>query len=128
MRAYDDVEAIEADALPHHIPIEADCFPDWFDSAKSTDPCVSCGGDDKEGLVLVCDKCDAPHHAHCVGFDGPVEADWLCPDCDDPAPKRPAKRPRTRPCGFCDYHGPCHECGIARGDDLFAAAGNCASM
>ena len=80
------------------------------------------------GLVLVCDKCDAPHHAHCVGFDGPVEADWLCPDCDDPAPKRPAKRPRTRPCGFCDYHGPCHECGIARGDDLFAAAGNCASM
>ena len=58
--------------------------------------------------MLVCDKCDAPYHAHCVDFDGPFEADWFCPDCDEPAPPRPAKRPR--PCGFCDHHGPRDGC------------------
>ena len=40
------------------------------------------GGDD-EGLVLLCDQCDNPHHAHCVGFEGTLQGDWLCPSCED---------------------------------------------
>jgi hypothetical protein len=80
------------DKLVQHIPIEPDWFPDWLDSAKSTDPCLSCGGSDDEGLRprlrQVRRTYHAPCHAHCVFFKGPVEADWLCPDCDEPAPKR----------------------------------------
>ena len=35
-----------------------------------TDSCLECGGGDEDGLVLLCDKCNAAHHAHCIGFDG----------------------------------------------------------
>ena len=46
-------------------------------------PCVSCGGADDEGLVLLCDTCNLPYHAQCVGFEGPVLGDWLCPKCEN---------------------------------------------
>lgn len=54
-------------------------------------PCVVCGGSDDEGLVLLCDgPCDRPFHAHCAGFQGPVEGDWTCADCREPTrPKLP---------------------------------------
>ena len=46
------------------------------------DPCVLCEGGDDEGLVLLCDgACDRAFHAHCVGFKGNVQADWLCKTC-----------------------------------------------
>ena len=50
---------------------------------RSTDPCLVCGGGDDEGLVLVCDECSTPFHAHCVKprFDGPVLGDWICKRC-----------------------------------------------
>ena len=45
--------------------------------------CVLCDGGDDQGLVLLCDDCDKPVHAHCIGFVGPVEGDWLCGECED---------------------------------------------
>ena len=45
--------------------------------------CVLCDGGEDEGLVLLCDDCDKPVHAHCVGFAGPVEGDWLCGECEE---------------------------------------------
>lgn len=46
------------------------------------DPCCLCLGGDDEGLVLLCDgTCDRAFHAHCVGYDGVVEGDWLCEEC-----------------------------------------------
>jgi len=42
-----------------------------------------CGGADDEGLVLLCDTCNLPYHAQCVGFEGPVLGDWLCPRCEN---------------------------------------------
>ena len=48
---------------------------------RSTDPCRACGGGDDEGLVLLCDECHTPYHAHCVGFKGPLLGDWFCKGC-----------------------------------------------
>ena len=47
-------------------------------------PCALCGGADDEGLVLLCEDCNRPIHAHCVGFEGPVLGDWLCHLCEAP--------------------------------------------
>ena len=44
--------------------------------------CVLCDGGDDEGLVLLCEDCNKPVHAHCIGFAGPVEGDWLCDECE----------------------------------------------
>ena len=46
-------------------------------------PCDACGGLDDEGIILLCDACNVPLHAHCVGFTGTVEGDWLCGECED---------------------------------------------
>ena len=58
----------------------------WFPSLTGeldAPPCVVCGGGDDEDLVLLCDgpTCNRPFHARCVGFQGPVQGDWLCADC-----------------------------------------------
>ena len=45
-------------------------------------PCQACGGGDDEGLVLLCDQCNLPVHAQCVGFEGPVLGEWLCATCE----------------------------------------------
>ena len=31
--------------------------------------------------MLLCDLCDHPYHATCVGFEGPLEGDWFCLQC-----------------------------------------------
>ena len=49
---------------------------------RDSRPCVECGGGDDEGLVLLCEECDKPVHARCVGFAGPVENGWLCGECE----------------------------------------------
>ena len=46
-------------------------------------PCAVCGGGDDEGLMLHCDVCNVPLHAHCVGFTKKLEGDWLCSECED---------------------------------------------
>eukprot|EP00966_Prymnesium_polylepis_P216559 5013441-Prymnesium_polylepis.1 len=48
---------------------------------RNSDSCLECGGEDDEGLVLLCEKCNAAHHAACVGFAGPLLGDWLCEAC-----------------------------------------------
>ena len=48
-------------------------------------PCVECGGGDDEGLILLCEGCDVPVHAHCEGFNGPLGNGWLCRVCKDQA-------------------------------------------
>jgi hypothetical protein len=40
--------------------------------------------------VLLCDDCDKPVHAHCVGFTGSLGNYWRCAECEDPPP-RPAE-------------------------------------
>ena len=44
-------------------------------------PCKICAGDDSEGLMLLCEICNLPYHATCVGFEGPLESDWFCLQC-----------------------------------------------
>ena len=48
-----------------------------------------CGGDDSEGEILLCDECNLPLHAYCVGFTCPVEGDWLCGECLEHQPTDP---------------------------------------
>ena len=45
-------------------------------------PCRACGGRDDEGLVLLCDECNLPVHAQCVGYEGSVLGDWRCATCE----------------------------------------------
>ena len=52
---------------------------------RDSRPCHVCGGGDDEGLILLCEGCDVPVHAHCEGFDGPLGNGWLCRDCKDQA-------------------------------------------
>ena len=52
---------------------------------RDSRPCVECGGGDDEGLILLCEGCDVPVHAHCEGFNGPLGNGWLCRDCKDQA-------------------------------------------
>lgn len=48
------------------------------------DPCVLCDGGDDEGLILICDGgCDCAYHAHCIGFRGTLEGDWVCGLCEE---------------------------------------------
>ena len=47
-----------------------------------------CGGNDTAGEILLCDWCNLPVHAHCVGFIGPVEGDWFC--CNECSEHNPA--------------------------------------
>ena len=86
------MKAIETDEWSHLIQdwptAEEVLFLDCLDGVKSIDPCVLCRAFNDEGLVLVCDDCDAAYHAHCVGFKGGLEAGRFCPNCDEPAPKR----------------------------------------
>ena len=49
--------------------------------SHNTDPCVACGGDDDDGLILLCDKCNHAYHDFCVGFQEKLLGDWLCPSC-----------------------------------------------
>ena len=71
-----------------------------FMMTRETDqrPCVTCGGSDDEGLILLCDACNLPMHADCVGFEGTVLGDWLCPVCEveDDRQRTPSK------CGVCE--------------------------
>ena len=49
--------------------------------SRNTDPCVACGGDDDDGLVLLCDECNHAYHDFCAGFREKLQGDWLCPSC-----------------------------------------------
>lgn len=45
--------------------------------------CLVCDFGGREDELLLCDSCDAPYHASCLGMDGvPIEA-WYCPSCVD---------------------------------------------
>ncbi|KAK7206905.1 hypothetical protein BZA70DRAFT_117724 [Myxozyma melibiosi] len=45
--------------------------------------CLVCDFGGREDELLLCDSCDAPYHASCLGMDGvPAEA-WYCPSCVD---------------------------------------------
>ena len=52
---------------------------------RDTRPCIECDGDDDQGEMLLCDRCDDPIHAHCVKppFTGTVGNYWSCPDCTE---------------------------------------------
>ena len=52
---------------------------------RDSRPCVKCGGGDDQGLMLLCDDCNKPIHAHCVpGFTGTLGNHWSCAECEDP--------------------------------------------
>ncbi|KAK9457034.1 hypothetical protein V1511DRAFT_243879 [Dipodascopsis uninucleata] len=46
-------------------------------------PCLICDFGGREDELLLCDACDAPYHASCLGFDGVPIEDWYCPCCVD---------------------------------------------
>ena len=55
---------------------------------RDSRPCHECGGGDDEDLILLdedlillCEGCDVPAHAHCVGFTGSLGNGWFCRDC-----------------------------------------------
>ncbi|KAK9236166.1 hypothetical protein V1525DRAFT_407750 [Lipomyces kononenkoae] len=56
---------------------------DQFEDEQDLCTCLVCDLGNREDELLLCDSCDAPYHASCLGMDGvPVEA-WYCPSCVD---------------------------------------------
>ncbi|KAK9312422.1 hypothetical protein V1524DRAFT_439231 [Lipomyces starkeyi] len=56
---------------------------DQFEEEEDLCTCLVCDLGSREDELLLCDSCDAPYHASCLGMDGvPVEA-WYCPSCVD---------------------------------------------
>ncbi|KAK9244999.1 hypothetical protein V1506DRAFT_539589 [Lipomyces tetrasporus] len=56
---------------------------DQFEEEEDLCTCLVCDLGNREDELLLCDSCDAPYHASCLGLDGvPVEA-WYCPSCVD---------------------------------------------
>ena len=56
----------------------------WYEAALRGKPCHVCGGLEDDSSMVLCDRCEQPHHPEC-GADGgrnPVhEGPWYCTQC-----------------------------------------------
>ncbi|KAK9473906.1 uncharacterized protein V1510DRAFT_391157 [Dipodascopsis tothii] len=76
----DKTQPVVADAFDDSFILSAD---DFEDDHEDETPCLVCDFGGREDELLLCDSCDAPYHASCLGMDGvPAEA-WYCPSCVD---------------------------------------------
>jgi hypothetical protein len=53
----------------------------WDDRLRGVS-CGTCSTLEQEELMVVCDRCEVPHHRECVEVDAPVgRGPWYCPLC-----------------------------------------------
>ena len=73
-----------------------------YDEESEDQPCLICGQDDDEELLLACDGCDAYYHTYCVDLDQVPIGHWYCESCESQraiesvrpdSSNRPAQRP-----------------------------------
>jgi len=43
--------------------------------------CLVCNTDEREEVLLLCDRCENSAHTYCVGLSAVPEGEWLCPSC-----------------------------------------------
>ncbi|KAK9451382.1 uncharacterized protein V1518DRAFT_408409 [Limtongia smithiae] len=54
-----------------------------FSDEDADVPCIVCDLGCREDELLLCDSCDAPYHASCLGIDVNLKEAWFCPSCVD---------------------------------------------
>ena len=45
-------------------------------------PCMICGSDDNENVLLLCDGCDTACHTYCADLDEVPRGPWFCEECE----------------------------------------------
>ena len=53
-----------------------------YDEDLEDQPCVICGEDDNEEILLACDGCDAYYHTYCVDLEQVPIGHWYCENCE----------------------------------------------
>ncbi|CRG84186.1 PHD and RING finger domain-containing protein C126,07c [Talaromyces islandicus] len=48
---------------------------------SDSQPCVVCGDNDNEDVLLLCDGCDVPSHTYCLNMDEVPSGPWYCETC-----------------------------------------------
>ncbi|KAK9461050.1 uncharacterized protein V1516DRAFT_674882 [Lipomyces oligophaga] len=72
--------------------------PDPFTDEFIFDPdclCLICDLGTRPEELMLCEVCDAPYHASCLGLDGVPVDEWLCPSCS-PASSNPFEPQTSR--------------------------------
>ena len=46
-------------------------------------PCLVCGDQDDEDVLLLCDGCDSAYHTYCLNLDRVPPGSWYCVECAD---------------------------------------------
>ncbi|MCJ1337409.1 hypothetical protein MMC09_002691 [Bachmanniomyces sp. S44760] len=55
---------------------------EYVDDEEESQPCQTCGADDNEDVLLLCDGCEAACHTYCAGLDSVPNGQWFCDTCD----------------------------------------------
>ncbi|KAK9476330.1 hypothetical protein V1514DRAFT_337196 [Lipomyces japonicus] len=66
----------------------ADLDPQFIEDPEDLEledqtPCLICDFGGRENELLLCDSCDLPYHASCLGLDGVPPDAWYCFSCID---------------------------------------------
>ena len=69
-----DLEDSEAEAV-----IDA-VLAVWEERIRGV-PCVICNGVEDEAEMVVCDRCNKPHHPNCITGEPPGRGPWYCSLC-----------------------------------------------
>ncbi|KAA8564091.1 hypothetical protein EYC84_012077 [Monilinia fructicola] len=55
--------------------------PEQFDEEEEVRVCPICEQSDQEDVLLLCFRCDAPYHTHCLGLSDLPGGTWYCMEC-----------------------------------------------
>ncbi|QKX58269.1 uncharacterized protein TRUGW13939_05390 [Talaromyces rugulosus] len=64
---------------------------------SDSQPCVICGDNDNEDVLLLCDGCDVPSHTYCLNLDDVPAGSWYCETCQTQRTLNAVSEPPSRP-------------------------------
>ena len=55
---------------------------DYYEEDPEDQPCLVCGDDENEEVLLQCDGCDRYYHTYCIGLSEVPLGHWFCETCN----------------------------------------------